>query len=99
MSNVDEAKGRLEKALSHLDAVLGKGAADAGPKAVARIAELEAQAAELKTEVGQLQQQLKDLADQESQARTSYAALEEVADAVNSRLDTAIGGIRSVIEH
>jgi len=99
MSNVDEAKGRLEKALSRLDKVLGKGAADAGPKAVALLAELEAQAVDFKAEIVQLQQQNKDLADQVSQARTSYAALEEVADAVSSRLDTAIGGIRGVIEH
>lgn len=99
MSEVDDAKGRLESALVRLDKILEAGAAEAGPKAAARIADLETEAAELKAEIASLQAQNKDLGDQISQARTSYAALEEVADAVSSRLDSAIGGIRAVIEH
>jgi len=99
MSDVDDAKGRLESALVRLDKILATGAAEAGPKATARIAELEAEAVELKAEIADLSQQNTSLSDQISEARTSYAALEEVADAVGSRLETAIGGIRSVIEH
>jgi phage shock protein A len=100
MSDVDKAKERLENALVRLDKIVVAGAIEAGPKAAARIAVFEAETAELKAEIAALQAQNKSLSEKISQARTSYAAyaaLEEVADAVTGRLETAIGGIRSVI--
>jgi len=99
MSDLNAAKKRLDTALVRLDKVVDAGAAAAGPNPAGRIADLESEAVDLKAQIASLQEQNKELDVQISQARTSYAALEEVADAVSSRLDTAIGGIRTVMEH
>jgi len=95
MSEIDEATGQLQQALSKLEGVL-EGRATSGE---AQQQESVAHSKALQAEIDTLRQENAALKADLVEARNAYVALEEVADAVDSRLGSAISNIRTVMSH
>ena len=95
MSEVNQAKEQLQQALAKLDDVVKTRSSDGDAQQHAVEVESKAMQAEIDT----LRQENAGLKAELVDARNAYVALEEVADAVDSRLDTAISSIRTVMSH
>jgi chromosome segregation ATPase len=95
MSEINQAKEQLQQALAKLDDVVTARSSDGE----AQQQEVDEEAKALHAEIEVLRQENAGLKADLVEARNAYVALEEVADAVNNRLDTAIGSIRTVMSH
>ena len=95
MPETNDAKEKLQQALARLDEVV----ATRSSRQATLQEEAEASDKTLQAQIDALQQENDGLKAELAEARTAYVALEEVADAVDSRLDTAIGSIRTVMAH
>jgi cell division protein FtsB len=98
MSDVDAAKKRLAEAVKGLDKVLKARVDEAGANAARQIAELSADAEARTSEIEALRLENTQMKADIATARGDYSALEEVAETVEARLGTAIGGIRTVLD-
>ena len=95
MPNLNEAKAQLQQALARLESVTKEKAASG------QNLQQDSQAQDLisKAEMAELRRENAALKAELLDARNAYGALEEVADAVDSRLDAAISSIRNVMSH
>ncbi|MBT3703899.1 MAG: DUF4164 family protein [Alphaproteobacteria bacterium] len=95
MSEINQAKEQLQQALAKLDDVVKTRSSDGD----AQQHEVEVESKAMQAEIDTLRQENAGLKAELVDARNAYVALEEVADAVDSRLDTAISSIRTVMSH
>jgi chromosome segregation ATPase len=95
MSEINQAKEQLQQALAKLDDVVKTRSSDGD----AQQQEVEVETKALQAEIDTLRQENAGLKAELTEARNAFVALEEVADAVDSRLDTAISSIRTVMSH
>ena len=95
MSELNEAREKLQQALARLDAV----AKEQTTSSDAMRDSMAVESKKLQAEIDELKQENATLKAELAEARTAYVALEEVADAVDSRLDTAISSIKNVMSH
>jgi chromosome segregation ATPase len=95
MPETSDAKEKLQQALARLDEVV----ATRSSQQASLQEEAKASDKTLQVQIDALQQENAGLKAELVEARAAYVALEEVADAVDSRLNTAIGSIRTVMAH
>ena len=95
MPDLNEAKAQLQQALAKLESVTKEKAATGQ----SLLQDSQAQDLILKAEMEGLRRENAELKAELLEARNAYGALEEVADAVDSRLDSAISSIRNVMSH